>query len=459
MPLVRALGPHTLAIAFAALFPLSAADAQDARVFDGAPAAKWIAPSKVPADSFTVFHARRSFVLESAPRRFFVHVSADNRYRLYVNGVHISSGPQRSDVTHWRYETLYLAPQLHVGRNVIAALIWNWGAARPVAQHSHRTGFLMQGDSPVEAASVNTGPGWKVLVDSAYAPIVTTSATMGNYYAAAPGDSINGARYPWGWETTQYSDDAWSTPAIVGDVKRQATPPGDYGEVSGWQLEPRSIPPMEEKEQRLATVRRANGVQPDDGFLRGNRDLLIPAGTTASILLDQSHTTNAYPVMEMSGGAGSAVRLTYAEALFDAKGQKGNRNEIDGRTVHGVHDVFLPDGGSHHRFTTLYWRSFRYIQLDVTTRDQPLRIHDLHGVFTAYPFVERGRFASDVSWLADMWRMNWNGARIGAFETYMDTPYWEQLQYVGDTRIQGLISLYVAGDDRLVRQGIEHFDL
>ena len=51
-----------------------------------------------------------------------------------------------------------------------------------------------------------------------------------------------------------------------------------------------------------------------------------------------------------------------------------------------------------------------------------------------------------------------SGARIGAFETYMDTPYYEQLQYVGDTRIQSLISLYMSGDDRLVRQAIEHFD-
>ena len=446
-----------LAIAIAVALPASVA-AQESPVFNAAAAAHWIAPSRTPGDSFTVFHARRSFGLGEVPRRFVVHVSADNRYRLYVNGVQISSGPQRSDVTHWRYDTIDLAPQLHAGRNVIAALVWNWGAARPVAQHSHRTGFLVQGDSPVEAALVNTGPDWKVLIDSAYAPIVITSADMGNYYAAAPGDSIDGARYPWGWETPQYSDTTWSIPAVVGDVKRHAMPPGDYGEVSGWQLEPRSIPPMEEKEQRLVSVRRAS-VQTTNDFLRGTGDLVIPARTTASILVDQYHTTNAYPVLEMSSGAGSLVRLTYAEALVDAKGQKGNRNDIDGRTIHGVHDVFLPDGGSRRRFTTLYWRSFRYIQLDITTRDQPLHIHDLHGIFTAYPFVDRGRFSSDLAWLADMWRMNWNGARIGAFETYMDTPYWEQLQYVGDTRVQSLISLYVAGDDRLVRQAIEHFDL
>jgi hypothetical protein len=450
----------TTAIAIVMLLAsLVPAAAQEPRVFNDAPAAHWIAPPNVPGDSFTVFHARRSFPLADLPRRFVLHVSADNRYKLYVNGVQVSSGPQRSDVTHWRYETVDIAPQLHAGRNVIAALVWNWGAARPVAQHSHRTGFLIQGDSPVEAALVNTGPSWKVLIDSAYAPIVITSADMGNYYAAAPGDSIDGARYPWGWETAQYVDDGWLTPGIAGNVRRQAMPPGDYGEVSGWQLEPRSIPPMEEKEQRLVGVRRSSGVRTNDDFLRGTGDLVIPARTTASILVDQSRTTDAYPVLETSGGAGSRVRLTYAEALVDAKDQKGNRNDVDGRTIHGVHDVFLPDGGAHRRFTSLWWRSFRYIQLDVTTRDEPLRIHDLHGIFTAYPFVERGRFSSDLPWLADMWKMNWNGARIGAFETYMDTPYWEQLQYIGDTRIQSLISLYVAGDDRLMRQAIEHFDL
>ena len=453
--------------------------AQDPPIFAGAAPARWIAPPGIPGDSFTVFHARRTFELGAAPARFVVHVSADNRYRLWVNGAEVSSGPQRSDVAHWRYETLDLAPHLRAGRNVMAALVWNWGHARPVAQHSHRTGFLMQGDSPAEAAQVNTGTGWRLYLDSAFAPIVITTASMGNYYAAAPGDSIDGARYPWGWERPDYDDSAWlqvspaqrtdAVPlaafsgaaggAIVGRAKRRAMQPGEYGEVSGWQLEPRSIPPMEENVQRLAAVRRATGIATDGAFLRARGDLVIPAGSRASLLLDQAHTTNAYPVLETSGGTGSSIRLTYAEALVDSLGRKGHRDSITGRNIRGVYDVILPDGGLRRRFQTLYWRSFRYLQLDIVTGSEPLRIHDFHGVFTAYPFVERARFSSDLPWLADMWRLNWNGARIGAFETYMDTPYWEQLQYVGDTRIQGLISIYVAGDDRLLRQAIEHFDL
>ena len=457
----------------------AAVGAQEAPIFDNAPTARWIAPPGIPGDSFTVFHARRTFDLAALPTRFVAHVSADNRYRLYVNGVYITSGPQRSDVEHWRYETVDLAPHLRAGRNVVAALVWNWGAARPVAQHSHRTGFLRQGNSATEAAHVNTGSGWRLLVDSAFAPIVITTASMGNYYAAAPGDSIDGSRYPWGWERPDYDDSGWLlvTPArrtdaaplaafsgaaggaIVGRAKRRAMQPGEYGEMSGWQLEPRSIPPMEERVQRLARVRRATGAPTDDAFLRGARDLVIPPRTRASLLLDQSHTTNAYPVLETSGGRASSIRLTYAEALVDSQGRKGHRDSITGRTIRGVHDVILPDGGARRRYQTLYWRSFRYIQLDIATADEPLRIHDLHGIFTAYPFVERARFDSELPWLADMWRINWNGARIGAFDTYMDTPYWEQLQYVGDTRIQGLISLYVAGDDRLLRQAIEHFDL
>ncbi|MEP6999139.1 MAG: alpha-L-rhamnosidase C-terminal domain-containing protein [bacterium] len=435
------------------------------RIFSDAPEAIWIAPPNMPADSFGVFHARRTLDLPATPDRFTVHVSADNRYRLYVNGTQVSSGPQRSDVTHWRYETVDLAPHLHAGANVIAAVVWNWGRRHPVAQHSNRTGFLLQADSPREAAA-NTGAGWKLYRDSAYTDLPVTSRDIGGaYYAAAHGEAVNGTRYPWGWERTDYVDREWFTvptaagSANVGQIHLHAAPGrGGFGDASGWQLEPRDIPPMEESLIRFASVRRTSGIAAADGFIRGGAALVIPANTHASFLLDYARTTNAYAVLETSGGAGSTITLTYAEAAVDSAGRKGNRNDVDGRIVRGIHDRFLPDGGERRRFQTLYWRSGRYVNVDIETGATPLRIDDLHGIFTAYPFVERGRFASDLPWLADMWKMNWNGARIGAFETYMDTPYYEQLQYIGDTRLQALISLYVSGDDRLMRQAITHFD-
>jgi alpha-L-rhamnosidase len=191
----------------AVLVVLTSVASAQPRVFASAPAASWIAPPGVPGDAFTVFHARRTLDLPSRPERFVVHVSADNRYRLYVNGEQVASGPQRSDVMHWRYETVDLAPRLRAGRNVVAALVWNWGPAKPVAQHSHRTGFLLQGDGPAEAAA-NTGPGWRLLVDSAYQAVPVTFADVRGYYAAAPAERVDGARYPWGWERPEYDDAA-----------------------------------------------------------------------------------------------------------------------------------------------------------------------------------------------------------------------------------------------------------
>ena len=430
-------------------------------VFNGAPAAPWIFPPGAGTNEFGVFHFRRVFELRAKPSSFVIHVSADNRYRLFVNGEQVSSGPQRSDLMHWRYETVDLSPQLRAGRNVLAALVWNWGPEKPVAQFSRQTAFLLQGDSPREAV-VNSGPEWKVLRNEGYAPIPVVGDVVGGYYAAPPGEALDARRYPWGWTQVDFTEEGWVVAAAGQGFRASRTQPrasNPFGEAGGWQLVPRSIPPMEESPVRFATVRRSEGVKVDSGFLRGTTDFMVPAMTRAVILLDQEHLTNAFTVLETSGGAGSVARLIYAEALKDAKGNKGNRNEIEGKTIAGVRDEFRLDGGEHRRFQTLWFRTYRFVQLEIQTGNEALRIHDLHGIFVGYPLKLVARFDSDVGWLANMWDINWRGARLCAWETYFDTPYYEQLQYVGDTRIQALITLYMSNDDRLVRQAIEHFDL
>ncbi|HET9002377.1 MAG TPA: alpha-L-rhamnosidase C-terminal domain-containing protein [Gemmatimonadaceae bacterium] len=437
-----------------AAMPVPARGQAPAGIGDSPPA-HWITDSAVAPDGFGVLHFRRVLDLPARPERFVVHLSADNRYRFFVNGELVSAGPQRSDLMHWRYETVDIAPYLRAGPNVLGATVWNWGSHRPVGQQSRRTAFLLQGAGAAAAASTGQ-PGWKVMRDSSYAPVPVTGAATGGYYAAPPGEAVDARRYPWGWEDAGYADAGWAAAQRLETA--QARGSDEYGLVSTWQLVARTIPPMEEAPIRFAAVRRATGVMPNAGLLNGDSDLVVPARTRAVLLLDQGQLTDAFLVMETSGGAGATVALTYAESLRDSTGRKGDRNAIEGKTIVGVRDSLRLDGGAHRRFRTLWFRTWRYVEMEIRTADAPLRVHDVHGIFTAYPYKERGRFSSDAAWIDSVWTMNWRTARLCAWETYFDTPYYEQLQYIGDTRVQALISLYVAGDDRLVRNAIEQFD-
>ena len=197
------------------------------------------------------------------------------------------------------------------------------------------------------------------------------------------------------------------------------------------------------------------GIKPND-FLSGKQPLTIPKNTKAVILLDNNTLTVGYPELQISGGKGSLIKIIYGEALFDSKGVKGNRNQIEGKTISGAYDVFIADGAPGRIFRPLCLRTFRYLQMEITTSDDPLIIDDYYNIFTAYPLKENAQFKCqpDTGRLAEIWKVGWRTARLCANETYWDCPYYEQLQYVGDTRIQSLISLYVSGDDRLMRNAL-----
>lgn len=413
----------------------------------------WIThPTAEPTD-YGVYHFRKTITLAAVPKSFVVHVSADNRYRLYVNRQSVCTGPERWDLPHWRFETVDLAPFLQKGENIIAAVVWNFGDYKPWGQFSWRTGFIMQGDSEREAV-VNTGEAWKVLKNDAYSPIPVNPATMGTFVVVGPGEEIDGARYPWGWLKSEYDDRDWLKSTLLDHGK----PRGFHDAGTYWLLTPRQIPPMEETLQRTAVIRRSDGAAVHDGFLSGKKSLEIPAKTKVTILLDNTVLTTAYPEFLLSGGQGAVIKVTYAEALVDKNGEKGDRNEIDGRAMYGYYDIFKPDGGQNRFFTTLWFRTFRYLQIEIETASEPLVLQDFYSFYTGYPFQEKAVFESSDPSLKSIWQVGWRTARLCANETYFDCPYYEQLQYVGDTRIQALISLYVAGDDRLMRQAIQQFN-
>ncbi len=415
--------------------------------------ARWIRHPESPRREFDVVHFRGLIDLPGAlPRSYVIHVSADNRYELYVNGTRALSGPARGDLNHWRFETLDIALYLRPGRNVLAAVVWNFAEQAPMAQMTNETGLIVQGDSRAEAA-VNSGSGWKVLRNEAVRMVPLDPKMSRGYTVVGPGEQLDGTSYPWGWERPDFDDAAWKPAAII----TEGGPRGIQDSPSRWMLVPRTIPAMEEKLERLARVRRSSGVDIPPDFLSGKAPLKIAANTKTTILFDQEALTTAYPELVVTGGRGSEITLTYAEALWQGRA-KGNRNDIEGKQMIGNQDRFLPDGGRGRLFRPLWWRTYRYLEMKVQTGAETLVIDDLHGIFTAYPFVDRAVLETGDPTVGKIWEVGWRTARLCAHETYMDCPYYEQLQYVGDTRIQALISYYVAGDDRLAKNAIAQLD-
>jgi alpha-L-rhamnosidase len=92
---------------------------------------------------YGVFLFRKTFILNKLPSEFVIHVSADNRYRLYVNGKYVCYGPSIGDINHYRYETVDIAKFLVKGENCISAEVVNFGEYRRAAQQTIQTAFIL----------------------------------------------------------------------------------------------------------------------------------------------------------------------------------------------------------------------------------------------------------------------------------------------------------------------------
>lgn len=412
--------------------------------------ARWIGVAGASAFEYGVYHFRRAFTLSALPARFPVRVSADQRYELYVNGRRVARGPARGDLNHWRFETVDLAPFLQAGRNVAAAVVWNFGRHTPEAQQTYQTGFVLEvpADAPRDANALRTGPGWKGWTNPAYSPLPVTFQQVRGYFVVGPGDRVEGARYPWDWEKPDFDDSAWSEATAGPNAGLRAATDSP----SRWMLVPRPIPAMEEAQEPPMKIRVS------EGAAVSALPFTVPAGGRVRLILDQGQLTTAYPELTVSGGKGAQIRLGYAESLYEKgarRGDKGNRGEVEGKEFIGYYDEFMLEGGQRRTYRPLWWRTFRFIEMTIQAGSDAVSLDGMTQTFIAYPFERKAKFSSPDAELDRILDVGWRTARLCAHETYEDCPYYEQLQYVGDTRVQALISLYMSGDDRLMRNAIE----
>jgi len=432
--------------------------------------AAWVTHPTAPLREPLVLHFRRVLQLASVPASYVVRVSADNRFVLFVNGSRVGDGPARGDLTHWRYERFDLAPYLKAGHNLITATVWNFGIYAPLAQMSDRTAFLLDSEA-TGPTGISTPKEWQVEEEAGVRPLGRDKVTLLTYFASGPGEELDSSKYDWDWNSGSESKN-WvpaGTPMRDSIFPTNQAHSADATGDNPWGLMPDELPHMEYMQTEtgsLVNIDELGAEQPSLSHFPA-QSAQIPPNTHVILTIDRKALTTAYPALIVSRGKGAHIVLTYSEALYDDKKQKSDRDaayytDSNGlkhpRKALGLTDSFLPDGGQHRVFMPLWWRTWRYLELDITTDSEPLTLESLKAYFTAYPFHERAKFDSGQPDLDKIWEISWRTARLDAHETYMDTPYYEQLQYVGDTRIQALISYAVGADDRLARQAITAFD-
>ncbi len=416
--------------------------------------AQWITVPGASNDGYGVYLFRKTIELSTIPNKFIIHVSADNRYKLFINKKLVSMGPARGDIAHWNYETIDIASYLTTGKNIVAAQVWNEGEFKPEAQISIRTAFILQGNTSAEGM-INTNPTWLCEQDKSFSPI---RFTVRAYYVAGAGEVRNMAISPKDWQSENFDDKNWQKARQIGyGVPKNVL--GAFGTMSGWMLVPSIIPQMELKDERLTKVAKVEGnIRIPEGFPLSKNDLVIPAKSSVKLILDQSYLTNAYPNVEFSGGKDASITLNYAETMYIKYPSKGNRNVTEGKQFLGRKDSLISDGSNQQKFVSLTYRTYRFVEVNIKTQNEPITINDIYGTFTGYPFKLTASLTTSNVEMGKILDIGWRTARLCAYETYMDCPYYEQLQYIGDGRIQAMVSLYNSGDDRLVKNAINLMD-
>ena len=392
-----------------------------------------------------------------------IHVTADNRYMLAVDGVRIGVGPERGDAQNWYYESHVV--DLKAGSHRICALSWWLGDLAPWAQCSIRPGFLVAAEGPL-GDIISTGKAdWKVSILDGIGTIPT-----GPTIVTGCRFQIDANRYPTDWMAGITSELISAKPicaAMCAEWKNEIQP--------GWLLRPAMLPAMLSKQIKPGIARMVDTTgtaypvstaNNDQSLLKmwqslsdASSSVVIPAYTQQTVLFDLDNYACFYAHLCISGGKDAVVTIKTAEALFNKPegGVKENRDKIEGMYFTGEGDVYI---GCGHRVSMhpLWWQSGRYIELTVTTKDEPLTIESLHLEETRYPIEQESTLHTGLSELQVAVPVMVRAEQMCMHETYMDCPYYEQYMYVGDTRLEALVTHVLTHDDRLPKKALTTFD-
>ncbi|KAH7129840.1 bacterial alpha-L-rhamnosidase-domain-containing protein [Dactylonectria estremocensis] len=400
------------------------------------------------------------------PTSLPIHVTADTRYKLYVNNHLVSFGPVKGDANLWFYDEIDIAQYLKSGQNHLHIIVLRFFFATRYATSFPRLpsgGLRVVVPEPFHNAyDLGSSSTWQTTIDQS--TILRINEPEDDFLHIYEDVGLRGS-ISWEW-----------VPAKLLEF-RVAT-----GNSSPWNLSPRQIPHMKLEKLSFSSVHNVQSILPPTaweslpgcGVKLSQRDegLCLPPGSTHSIDLEVPYHTTGFVSFRFTRPktSGSTLHVTYSESyeepptLVPYLRRKEHRRDST-RALFGPQDIYRFQGAQgleHHvedeeeSFMPFHFRTFRFLRVKIIVGSSKLILRDIEIEKANYPLNVSASFEvptpEDIS--HKMWDVSIRTLKNCMHDCYEDCPFYEQLQYAMDTRSSALFTYYVSGDDRLARQAM-----